>query len=241
MFGEITSISRDAGSNLHEDNINPLVLLQDEETPKRLLGIIEHYVAPTDAQHRNYCEGATRMFKRMMENLAEAKKDIGFPTLTKTSLDLIILIASDSCNKVPYGITEGVYVCPADLIGCRTNEIRIEETASKLTEINNMMRGLTQYYRIVNNARNEILRASLKEFGQKSIRDGKGKKEIKPCVGDLVLIKSTDNEKRGTYGVISELDKNTAKVNTKKGEMKRAVNQLIPLAGHCLAKEGIKP
>ena len=41
--------------------------------------------------------------------------------------------------------------------------------------------------------------------------------------------------------MISELDKNTAKLNTKKGEMRRAVNQLIPLAGHCLAKEKIKP
>ena len=131
------------------------------------------------------------------------------------------------------------YTC-AQPIGCRTNEIRIEETTSKLTEINNMMRGLTQYYRIINNARNEILRASLKEFGQKLIKDGKGKKDIRPYLGDLVLVKNTDNEKRGTYDVIRDLDGNTAMIKTKKGEMRRAVNQLIPLAGHCLAKDGIK-
>ena len=132
-LGNSDGRSQNKGHNtgIDQDNINPLVALQDEETPKRLLGLIEHYVAPTDAQHRNYSERSTRMFKRMMENLAQAKKDVGFPTLTKTSLDLIMLVASDACNKVPYGITEGVYVCPADLIGCRTNEIRIEETTSK--------------------------------------------------------------------------------------------------------------
>ena len=56
----------------------------------------------------------------------------------------------------------------------------------------------------------------------------------------MVLVKNTDGEKRGTYGVIRELEGNTATVNTKKGEIKRAVSQLIPLAGHCLAKDGIK-
>ena len=171
---------------MHEENINPLVLLQSEETPKRLLGVIEHYVAPTDGQHRNYSERSTRMFKRMMENLVQKKKDVGFPALTKSSLDLIILVASDACNKVPYGFTEGVYICPADLIGCRTNEIRIEETASKLSEINTMMRGLTQYFRIINNTRNQILRESLRDFGHKLIKDGKGKRDIRAYLGDLV-------------------------------------------------------
>ena len=173
----------------------------------------------------------------MISNLVQAKKDIGFPTLTKSSLDLIVMVACDACNNVPYGFTEGVYVCPADLLGCRTNEIRIE-TASKLTEINTMMKGLTQYYRIVNNSSNEILRASLSEFSQKSIKEGKGKKELRAEVGDLVLIKNTDNEKTGTYGVIKEMEsKVTARIKTKKGEVRRAISQLIPLAGECLAKE----
>ena len=62
----------------------------------------------------------------------------------------------------------GVYLCPADLIGCRTNQIRIEETTSKLVELNRMMAGLTQYYKKVNEVRNEIFRLSIKEFANKS-------------------------------------------------------------------------
>ena len=67
-------------------------------------------------------------------------------------------VVADACNKVPYDIFEGGYICPADLIGCRVNQIRIEEISSKLIDLNNMMKGLSQYYKIVNNARNEILR-----------------------------------------------------------------------------------
>ena len=100
------------------------------------------------------------------------------------------------------------------------------------------MKGLTQYYRIINNSRNEILRASLTEFSQKSIKEGKGKKELRAQVGDLVLIRNTDNEKTGTYGVIKEMEsKVTARIKTKKGEVRRAISQLNPLAGECLAKE----
>ena len=103
-----------------------------------------------------------------------------------------------------------------------------------------MMRGLTQYFRIINNARNQILRESLRDFGHKLIKDGKGKRDIRAYLGDLVLVRNTDGEKRGTYGVIRELEGNTATVKTKKGEIRRAVSQLIPLAGHCLARDGIK-
>ena len=101
-----------------------------------------------------------------------------------------------------------------------------------------MMRGLSQYYGMVNHARNEILRASLHEFAQKSIKEGTGKRVIRPQIGDLVLIKNTDMERTGTYGVIKELESNaTALVVTKKGRVRRAISQLIPLAGDCLAKE----
>ena len=64
--------------------------------------------------------------------------------------------------------------------------------------------------------------------------DGKGARIMKATVGDQVLIKNTDNEKTGTYGVISELEsESTALVKTKKGLIRRVISQLIPLAGHC--------
>ena len=79
------------------------------------------------------------MFKKMIDELVSAKKDTDLPALPKSSWDLILTIAADACNKVPIGFMNGGYLCPADLIGCRTNQIRIEETTSKLVELNRMM------------------------------------------------------------------------------------------------------
>ena len=54
----------------------------------------------------------------------------------------------------------------------------------------------------------------------------------------MVLVKDSENEKRGIYGVIDSFEsEGTVKVRTKKGIIKRAVAQLIPLAGDCLAKQ----
>ena len=203
--------------------------------PRRLLNITKQYVAPTDGQFRNYSERSMVMFKRMMGNLVKARKDVGFPALTKTSLDVILTVAADACNKVPYGVHEGVYICPSDILGYKDNQIRIEETASKLTDLNNMMKNLVQYFKIINGARNEILRQDLRSFSQGSLRDGKTKKELKPRIGDLVLVKDSENEKRGIYGVLNKLEsEGTAIITTRKGEIKRAISQLIPLAAHCL-------
>ena len=56
--------------------------------------------------------------------------------------------------------------------------------------------------------------------------------------GVLVLIKNTENEKHGTYGVIMEIEnRSTATIRTRKGLMRRALCQLIPLAGSCLVRK----
>ena len=234
-YGRVCRISSDAGSNMLRENLNPITVLQEGNAPRRLLGIIDSYVTPVDGQFRNYTERSTGMLKRMIRNLSGARKDREIPPLPKTSLDLILLVAVDACNKVPLGRSEGVYLCPADLLSCRTNEVRIETTASKLHNLDKMMEGLTQYFKIVNNTRNNILRENLKAFHQKKLNLGKGAKEISAHVGDLVLIKNSDNEREGTYGVIQEIEgDSTAILRTRKGIMRRAICQLIPLAGSCL-------
>ena len=81
------------------------------------------------------------------------------------------------------------------------------------------------------------MRETIQAFKQKKINLGKGAVETKARVGDLVLIKNTENEKMGTYGVIQEVqDDSSATVKTRKGIMRRALCQLIPLAGSHLAK-----
>ena len=237
-YGEIKGISRDAGSNLLQGNINPpLVIRKDESAQRRLFGLIKEYTCPTDAQFRNYSERSTGLFKRAIKDLLEVKKDKHLPALTKSSWDLILELAADVCNKLPMGKLNDDYVCPGDLIRCGRNEIVIGETCSKLGQLDKMMKGLSQYYAVINHARNEMLRANLISFVKGNIREGTGKRTIVAEVGDLVLIKTSDFTKRGIYGVITEIhSEGTATVRTKDGDMKRAIGQLCPLAGNCLSR-----
>ena len=237
-YGEIHGISRDAGTNLLEGNVNPELAHQElEEAQRRLFGKVKEYTCPTDAQFRNYSKRSTRLFKRAVNQLMEVKKDKGFLTLTKTSRDLILELAADVCNKLPMGKYNDNYICPADRIGCSRNEIVIDETTSKLGELDRMMQGLTQYYGVINHMRNEVLRANLISFVKGNLKEGTGKRTIKAEVGDLVLIKTSDFTKRGVYGVIREVNsEGTATIMTKEGEMKTAISQLCPLAGSHLMK-----
>ena len=51
-------------------------------------------------------------------------------------------MAADVCNKLPMGkYNDDYYLCPADLIGNR-NDIIVEETSSKLEELDHIMRRL---------------------------------------------------------------------------------------------------
>ena len=99
------------------------------------------------------------------------------------------------------------------------------------------MHRLSQYYAVMNHTRNEMLRANLVSFVKGNIKEGTGKKTIVAEVGDLVLVKTSDFTKRGTYGVITEIHgEGTATVRTKEGDMKRAIGQLCPLAGNYLTR-----
>ena len=52
-----------------------------------------------------------------------------------------------------------------------------------------------------------------------------------------MLIRNTDNERQGTYGIILDIEEgSTAVLRTRKGVMRRALCQLIPLAGSCLVR-----
>ena len=48
----------------------------------------------------------------------------------------------------------------------------IEETCSKLGELDRMIKGLAQYYAIVNHMRNKMLRANLISFVKANIKEG---------------------------------------------------------------------
>ena len=54
-YGKIKGISRDAGSNLLQGNLNPLLKFEGAEPAERtLFGMVKEYTCQTDAQFRNY-------------------------------------------------------------------------------------------------------------------------------------------------------------------------------------------
>ena len=61
-YGKIIGISRDSGSNMLEDNLNPKT-----EDDTRLFENINDYTAPVDAQFRNYSERSTGLLKKFMK------------------------------------------------------------------------------------------------------------------------------------------------------------------------------
>ena len=94
---------------------------------------------------------------------------------------------------------------------------------------------MSQYFDVVNKVRNKMIRCNIKAFADGELKDGTGKKTIRPRIGDLVLVKNSDNARTGTYGVLQHLEESgLAIIRTKKGDIRRATNQLIPLAGECL-------
>ena len=94
--------------------------------------------------------------------------------------------------------------------------IVIEVTASKLEELDAMIKGISQYFAVINHVRNEILKTNLISFVKGNLKEGTGKIIIKAEVGDLCLIKTPDYTKRGIYGVIRDIDSaGTARLMTK--------------------------
>ena len=69
-------------------------------------------------------------------------------------MDIILLVAADTYNKVPLGSVDVSFISPSNFLECRKITIRLRETRGKL---NNMMNNLKQYYMIVNKTRNLII------------------------------------------------------------------------------------
>ena len=68
------------------------------------------------------------------------------------------------------------------------------------------MNNLKQYYEIVNKTRDTIIKCNIKPFAEGTMLNGTGKRNLRPEIGDLVLVKDTDSARAGTYGRIDKIE-----------------------------------
>ena len=77
-YGEIIGISRDSGTNLLENNLNPKTI-----DGNRLFQLVKDYTAPLDSQYRNYCERSAGMVKRYLKQACGVEKKGDLSVLLK--------------------------------------------------------------------------------------------------------------------------------------------------------------
>ena len=126
-----------------------------------------------------------------------------------------------------------LFVSPADVIMQSDRIICVKRTASKMGDVNAMMSGLTQYVKMINALRTEMLESEIKAFRQATKEEGRIMGPVSPTVGDLVLIKSDVKTDYSRFGIIVELKSPTTLMiqtrfaNGKKLE-ERPVSQVVP-------------
>ena len=83
-YGKIIAISRDSGTNMLAENMNPKT---EDET--RLFESIKEYTAPVDSQFRNYSERSTGLLKKFMKQMCGIGKTETVPTLLRSEMEFV--------------------------------------------------------------------------------------------------------------------------------------------------------
>ena len=99
-YGEIQGISRDSGSNLLEENLNPKT-----EDGQRLFNIVRDYTAPVDGQFRNYPERSTSLLKKYLRQSCGIEKRDGIPTMLRSEVEFLMDMAASMVNRIPYAFS----------------------------------------------------------------------------------------------------------------------------------------
>ena len=96
-YGDIEGISRDSGSNMLEENLNPKT-----DDGQRLFSLVKDYTAPIDGQFRNYSERSTSLLKKYMRQSCGVEKKEGIPTMLRSEMEFLMDMAAAMVNRIPY-------------------------------------------------------------------------------------------------------------------------------------------
>ena len=139
-------------------------------------------------------------------------------------------------NRIPYSKSrELIMISPADSLMFGPKLEHIPETKSKLHGINNMIHNINLHREEMIKIRNDHLAQELSTAKVQSKKEGRIVQDIKPRVGDLVLIRNEDKMDYDKYGVIHAiLSPQTLQIKTRNGLVERPSSITIPLSPQCL-------
>ena len=97
-FGKIEDIISDHGANLIPNNINPAIVVDEQE---RSLMSLFHNQTPNGRQHENIVESRIKLDKQYCFNIIGKVKGERFKPITLTQTDFIMATAINEVNNIP--------------------------------------------------------------------------------------------------------------------------------------------
>ena len=105
-FGKIRDIVSDRGTNLRPKNINPSIIVDNEE--KHLMSLI-HTQTPTGGQHENVVESRIKMIKQYCQNIIGKVKGERFKPISLTQSEFIMASTINEVKNNPSFAMKGMY------------------------------------------------------------------------------------------------------------------------------------
>ena len=137
-------------------------------------------------------------------------------------------MAASMVNRIPYAFSRDLVV------------IFLPQTKSKLRSINDMISNLRIHKKEMEEIRDQHLIHELEDANCKTKKQGRIVGNLKPEVGDLVLIRNDGKTDYDRYGVIDSILKpQTVRIRTRNGMVARPTSITIPMSPKCLVGDGI--
>ena len=139
--------------------------------------------------------------------------------MLKSEMEFLLDMAACRVNRIPYAFSR---VSPTDTLFLGPKWDFLPQTKTRLRSINNMVANLRIHKTEMKRIRNEHLIHELEEAKVKTKKQGKITGNIKPEIGDLVLIRNDGKTEYDRYGVIEALPSpQTLKIRTRTGTVTR--------------------
>ena len=113
-FGKIENIISDHRANLIPKNINPAIVVDEQE--RRLMSLVYNQT-PTGGQHENIVESRIKLVKQYCFNMIGKVKQERFKPITLTQTDFIMATAIIEVNNIPlFRHERNVFLMPNMLV-----------------------------------------------------------------------------------------------------------------------------
>ena len=136
-----------------------------------------------------------------MKQACDTGKTESLPVLLRSEMQVVCDLAAAIVNKIPYGKSKDlITIAPAyTLIFGPKEDYVPPRTKSKLQSINQMIQNIKIYREEMTRVRNDHLGQELEKAKIQRKKIGRTAADIKPKVGDIVLIRNEIDIRRDPY------------------------------------------